>query len=116
METQDIHDCCSRTKVLHSKVARPANHYGVKSNVTADRANLCTSIIDLEDLAKIVDSSGAACFCRCMKSGKFPLCDGSHNSHNELTGDNAGPVVVLKSGVSCFLRPGTIHSHLHIIF
>ena len=35
--------------------------------------------------------------CRCYKSEKFPFCDGSHNSHNKETGDNAGPIVVLES-------------------
>ena len=25
---------------------------------------------------------------------QFPLCDGSHNKHNEDTGDNVGPLVL----------------------
>jgi len=33
-------------------------------------------------------------YCRCWKSEMFPLCDGSHNSHNEETGDNIGPLVL----------------------
>lgn len=33
-------------------------------------------------------------FCRCWKSKKFPLCDGSHREHNEKMGDKVGPVVV----------------------
>ena len=32
--------------------------------------------------------------CRCWKSEKFPLCDGSHVKHNEATGDNVGPASV----------------------
>lgn len=32
--------------------------------------------------------------CRCWKSSTFPLCDNSHNSHNEACGDNVGPMVV----------------------
>ena len=28
----------------------------------------------------------------CRLSGTFPLCDGTHQKHNEATGDNVGPV------------------------
>ena len=27
---------------------------------------------------------------------QFPYCDGSHNKHNEETGDNVGPLLVRK--------------------
>ena len=33
-------------------------------------------------------------YCRCWKSGTFPLCDASHPKHNEATGDNVGPLIV----------------------
>jgi len=35
--------------------------------------------------------------CRCWKSKKFPYCDGSHTKHNEETGDNVGPLIILPS-------------------
>jgi len=35
-------------------------------------------------------------FCRCWKSSKFPLCDGSHAKHNKACSDNLGPVIVTK--------------------
>lgn len=36
-------------------------------------------------------------FCRCWKSKKFPLCDGSHGKHNKSCCDNLGPVIVTQS-------------------
>ncbi|KFM60678.1 CDGSH iron-sulfur domain-containing protein 1, partial [Stegodyphus mimosarum] len=44
--------------------------------------------VDIEDIGK------KSVFCRCWKSEKFPYCDGSHNKHNEETGDNLGPLIV----------------------
>jgi len=44
--------------------------------------------LDMEDIGK------KAVFCRCWKSSKFPYCDGSHNKHNEDTGDNVGPLII----------------------
>ncbi|GFU17447.1 CDGSH iron-sulfur domain-containing protein 1 [Nephila pilipes] len=44
--------------------------------------------VDIEDIGK------KAVFCRCWKSKKFPYCDGSHNKHNECTGDNVGPLII----------------------
>eukprot|EP00187_Rhodella_violacea_P006477 CAMPEP_0174885488 /NCGR_PEP_ID=MMETSP0167-20121228/737_1 /TAXON_ID=38298 /ORGANISM="Rhodella maculata, Strain CCMP736" /LENGTH=99 /DNA_ID=CAMNT_0016121067 /DNA_START=15 /DNA_END=314 /DNA_ORIENTATION=- len=32
--------------------------------------------------------------CRCWKSKKFPMCDGSHNAWNKENGDNIGPLVI----------------------
>ncbi|KAK9060924.1 hypothetical protein SSX86_018104 [Deinandra increscens subsp. villosa] len=31
-------------------------------------------------------------YCRCWRSGTFPLCDGGHVKHNKATGDNVGPL------------------------
>lgn len=32
----------------------------------------------------MVADKGVVAFCRCFRSNKFPLCDGSHNQHNEV--------------------------------
>ncbi|XP_017482528.1 PREDICTED: CDGSH iron-sulfur domain-containing protein 1-like [Rhagoletis zephyria] len=48
------------------------------------------------DTCDIEDIKGKGVFCRCWKSSKFPYCDGSHNAHNDTTGDNVGPLIVNK--------------------
>jgi len=62
-------------------------------NLEVDKTNQkvvhTCSISDVEDAGKIV-------YCRCWRSKKFPLCDGSHVQHNKLTGDNVGPLIVGK--------------------
>ncbi len=49
------------------------------------------------DTVDIEDMGDKGVFCRCWKSKKFPYCDGSHNKHNECTGDNVGPLIVKKA-------------------
>ncbi|KAJ0406504.1 hypothetical protein P43SY_001435 [Pythium insidiosum] len=49
---------------------------------------------EIEDL--VTKGKGKCAVCRCWKSKKFPLCDGSHLKHNKETGDNLGPVILHK--------------------
>ncbi|XP_009596159.1 CDGSH iron-sulfur domain-containing protein NEET [Nicotiana tomentosiformis] len=56
-----------------------------------------------KDEAKVVDSvvftelsKPLTAYCRCWRSGTFPLCDGSHVKHNKATGDNVGPLLLKK--------------------
>lgn len=56
-----------------------------------------------KDSPKVVDTvevSGldkpVTAYCRCWRSGTFPLCDGAHAKHNKATGDNVGPLVLKK--------------------
>ncbi|KAL1526143.1 hypothetical protein AB1Y20_014871 [Prymnesium parvum] len=48
-------------------------------------------------MVKAKEIEGAkAVYCRCWKSGTFPLCDGAHVKHNKETEDNVGPLIVEK--------------------
>lgn len=47
-------------------------------------------------VAEIEELGDKTCYCRCWKSKKFPLCDGTHNKHNEEFNDNVGPVVIVR--------------------
>ncbi|XP_071808892.1 CDGSH iron-sulfur domain-containing protein 1-like isoform X2 [Asterias amurensis] len=61
----------------------------VNRSVMKDQEKVVHSY-DMEDLADSV------AFCRCWRSKKFPFCDGTHNSHNKVTGDNVGPLCLSK--------------------
>nr|CAG4641372.1 EOG090X0JRY [Eulimnadia texana] len=58
-----------------------------------------------KDVSKVVDSvdiediNKKTSYCRCWRSATFPYCDGSHNKHNQVTGDNVGPLVINKKDV-----------------
>ncbi|GAB2233406.1 hypothetical protein Droror1_Dr00002628 [Drosera rotundifolia] len=61
-----------------------------------------------KDEGKVVDTvvvtelpKPVTAFCRCWRSGTFPLCDGTHVKHNKATGDNVGPLL-LKKGFAGF--------------
>lgn len=53
----------------------------------------------------LIAEKGKLSFCRCFASSTFPLCDGSHNKHNEANGDNAGPAVLSSMGGSSNAAP-----------
>mmetsp|Transcript_39663 Transcript_39663/g.55075 ORF Transcript_39663/g.55075 Transcript_39663/m.55075 type:complete len:137 (+) Transcript_39663:116-526(+) len=55
-----------------------------------DSCSIDTDFTKAPDVEKLV-------FCRCWKSSKWPMCDGSHVKHNKETGDNLGPLIVKKA-------------------
>ncbi|XP_030945431.1 CDGSH iron-sulfur domain-containing protein NEET [Quercus lobata] len=69
--------------------------------VRAESQGINPEIRKSED--KVVDavvvtelSKPLTAYCRCWRSGTFPLCDGSHVKHNKATGDNVGPLLLKK--------------------
>ncbi|KAI8794904.1 CDGSH iron-sulfur domain-containing protein 2 B isoform X2 [Biomphalaria glabrata] len=61
-----------------------------------------SDVLDLEELMKTVPPGEKVSLCRCWKSKKWPYCDGAHKEHNQSTGDNVGPVNIVrkKAGTS----------------
>jgi len=71
------------------KFLRSDKRRHINQSIKKDQAKVA-DIINEEDLGE------TTAFCRCWKSSKFPLCDGSHNGYNVVSGDNVGPVVIKK--------------------
>ncbi|KAK0056226.1 adenosine kinase 1 isoform X2 [Biomphalaria pfeifferi] len=55
-----------------------------------------SDVLDLEELIKTVPPGEKVSLCRCWKSKKWPYCDGAHKEHNQSTGDNVGPVNIVR--------------------
>lgn len=65
----------------------------VNPNIEKNEEKVVNSM-DVEDIGDKI------AFCRCWRSKKFPLCDGSHNAHNKATGDNVGPMCLKRKNAS----------------
>jgi CDGSH-type Zn-finger protein len=75
------------------KEAPPASKGPSKVNLAQQKdSDKVVTSCDIEDILK--EKDGKKVFCRCWRSKTFPYCDGSHNKHNEITGDNVGPLIV----------------------
>ncbi|KAM7449101.1 CDGSH iron-sulfur domain-containing protein 2 [Porites harrisoni] len=79
--------------ILPSKPSKKADADWVNKTEQKEKEKVA-DIIQIEDLGE------KTAYCRCWKSKKFPLCDGSHNQHNKETGDNVGPLVCKRANPS----------------
>ncbi|XP_059168405.1 CDGSH iron-sulfur domain-containing protein 2 homolog [Physella acuta] len=55
-----------------------------------------SDVFDIEDLLKTIEPGGKISLCRCWRSKKWPYCDGVHKEHNKCSGDNVGPVNIVR--------------------
>merc|ERR1712146_420515 len=69
----------------------------VNPSIQKDSPKVAT-MTTVQEVGDTVNASekGVVAYCRCWRSSKFPLCDGSHTEYNKETGDNTGPLVVKK--------------------
>jgi len=66
-----------------------------RSKVNLNIQKESSKVVDTCDIEELKGCDGKKkVYCRCWRSKQFPLCDGSHNGHNEATGDNVGPLIV----------------------
>lgn len=59
----------------------------VNLKVEKEKDKVATTV-DIEDLGD------QTVYCRCWRSSKFPICDGTHLKHDKETGDNVGPLIL----------------------
>ncbi|XP_004308153.1 PREDICTED: CDGSH iron-sulfur domain-containing protein NEET [Fragaria vesca subsp. vesca] len=74
-----------RTKTVVRAEVQPLN-----PEIRKSEAKVVDSVV-VTELAKPLTA-----YCRCWRSGTFPLCDGSHVKHNKAAGDNVGPLLLKK--------------------
>ncbi|KAI3918128.1 hypothetical protein MKX01_041448 [Papaver californicum] len=86
---------CVMTRSVSTATTAKLNSVSIRAEV------INPEIRKTED--KVVDSvvvselsKPLTAYCRCWRSGTFPLCDGGHVKHNKATGDNVGPLLLKK--------------------
>lgn len=87
--------------LLIATTAAFTSPFGVYTTRVSTAVNADAKInnkIDLEN-PKVVNTESLQAgekkvYCRCWKSGTFPLCNAAHVAHNKETGDNVGPLIV----------------------
>ncbi|KAI3720790.1 hypothetical protein L2E82_31784 [Cichorium intybus] len=78
------------TQSTRRMVAVKAEGGGINPEIRKSEDKVVDSVV-VTELAKPVTA-----YCRCWRSGTFPLCDGSHVKHNKAVGDNVGPLLLKK--------------------
>ncbi|EOA14259.1 hypothetical protein CARUB_v10027417mg [Capsella rubella] len=71
-------------------VVRAEGGGGINPEIRKNEEKVVDSVV-VTELSKNITP-----YCRCWRSGTFPLCDGSHVKHNKANGDNVGPLLLKK--------------------
>lgn len=76
---------------------------GAAINESIDKENpKVVNVLKVSEFPKLNLPRGKkAVYCRCWKSGTFPLCDAAHVKHNKETGDNVGPLILDNDAYEC---------------
>lgn len=66
--------------------------------INPDVQKSVAKVVDKKTVAELLELTAEkpASFCRCWRSGTLPFCDASHVKFNKETGDNVGPLVIVK--------------------
>ncbi|PWA47222.1 2 iron, 2 sulfur cluster binding protein [Artemisia annua] len=80
----------SRISTRRMVVVRAEGGAGINPDIRKTEDKVVDAVV-VTELAKPLTA-----YCRCWRSGTFPLCDGSHVKHNKATGDNVGPLLLKK--------------------
>ncbi|KAJ8752892.1 hypothetical protein K2173_008627 [Erythroxylum novogranatense] len=91
----------SRVEVLNRQsgvaAVRPRRSVAVRAEAAPINPEVRKNEEKVVDSVLVADlSKPLTAYCRCWRSGTFPLCDGSHVKHNKATGDNVGPLLLKK--------------------
>ncbi|KAK2653657.1 hypothetical protein Ddye_013513 [Dipteronia dyeriana] len=76
------------------RVAAPAVRAEAGQGINPDIRKTEQKVVDSVVVTEL--SKPLTAYCRCWRSGTFPLCDGTHAKHNKATGDNVGPLLLKK--------------------
>ncbi|KAH8492509.1 hypothetical protein H0E87_021901 [Populus deltoides] len=93
--------CYSKSRIGGVKpniaAARPRSLVVVRAEAQAINPEIRKTEEKVVDSVMVAElSKPLTAYCRCWRSGTFPLCDGSHVKHNKATGDNVGPLLLKK--------------------
>jgi CDGSH-type Zn-finger protein len=90
--TAPVHVLGVTTRRLRALCSRASTRVSAAPAMALEPLNADSSLAMKANFEVTVGKKAAVC--RCWKSKKHPLCDGSHGAYNKETGSSIGPLVV----------------------